>query len=330
MKASLFWRFSHWDLALPLTTRESQGRAVRTVLQLRLECERASVTSEAAPLPGLHHEGVEDLPALLPRALLALDAVRTVGGDRAVLTSLEHQLRRHQLPPSLVWALGWAWSEASGLVSTLPEDAPSSAALLAGTPHSWVEEWREAGAPEVVKVKVGRCPMEEEVRALRTLAHQAPGMELRLDANAAWSLEEALAFEEACAPLVPAFVEDPLARSQDLAPWRLRSGWPLALDASLGRQASEDVPEEGAAAWVLKAQVLGLDEVLARMERARQLGRAAPRIIISSCFESPRGLQALRRLAALAPGRPAPGLGTERWFTGKVRDEAWRQVEPRS
>lgn len=325
MKAALFWRFSHWEVLLPFTTGPST--TVRTALELRLECQRGSACSEAAPLPGLHAEKVEDLPGLLPSALHALDGVEEGADELGTLRSLEENLRLREVPPSLRWAMGWAWSEASGLVQAPPEGAPPTAALLARAPGQWVDEWQAAGAAACVKVKVGRGSRAEEIAGLRALRLAAPALELRLDANAAWSLEEALAFEAAGRELEPAFVEEPLRAVEELTRWRQHSVWPLALDEHLGHPALQASWQQEVVAWVLKPQVLGLVAVLERIKQVAELGSGAPRVIISSSFESPLGLRALRCLAALAPGRPAPGLGTERWFSGRVRRDAWRLVE---
>lgn len=323
MKAALFHRFSHWNLALPLTTDASRDLGIRSVLELRLECERGSVHAEAAPLPGLHGERVEELPRHLPAVARTLSGLDEEQGARALLGTLEEQLRKAGVPSSLVWALGWAWFQAAGLVSTLPRKAPESAALLAGPASRWVEEWRSAGCPGTVKVKVARASQQEEAAGLAALCAEEPGLQLRLDANGRWSLPEALRFHQLAHALPVEFVEDPLAAGEDRARFREACPWPLALDL---RTASPQMEEKHSGViWVIKPQVLGLGAVLTLLERAQALGEPPP--VLSSCFESPRGLLALCRLAALVPHR-SPGLGTSRWFTGQVRDEAWRLQDP--
>ncbi len=319
MKAALFHRFSHWELALPLTTEPARSFTRRTVLELRLDCGRGSVYTEAAPLPGLHAEAVEDLLKHLPAVRRVLDELDEGQGDLAVLAALERGLQQQGVPPSLVWALGWAWSQAAGLVSTLPEEAPESAALLVGPPAHWVDEWREAGKARVVKVKVARAAVEDEAAGLVELGRHGSGLELRLDANGRWSLEEALRIQSLCASVDVAHMEDPVSTRAELEAYQRQGTWPLALDLRQSYAQGEEMVQPRA--WVLKPQLLGLGKVLGLLGGMKVQGTPLP--IISSSFESPRGMLALRSLAALVPGT-APGLGTARWFTGRVLDEAWR------
>jgi muconate cycloisomerase len=86
---------------------------------------------------------------------------------------------------------------------------------------------------EDVKLKVGIGEDLERVRAVREAI--GPEMSLRLDANGAWDLDEALNFVQAVAELGIAALEQPLPRRAvaDLVELRKASEIPLVADESL-------------------------------------------------------------------------------------------------
>lgn len=315
MRLRWSWRAVDWPLRRPLTT--GAAPRVRECLELRLELGSGRGRGEAAPLPGLHRE-TRDLVAAAAARLPDLLPDADPAAPLEALSILEGMLGG--APPSLRWAAGWALVQALGWPGPGP-GAPASAGLLAGDPGGWAAA--VAAAPERAcwKAKVGRGDPVREQGALRGLRAARPALELRLDANRAFTLAEARAWQSACPGLAPAWIEEPLADPRDLPAWRAAGGWPAALDESLGGLAPAE--EERAAAWVLKPQVLGLGEVL------RRFARAAPRgipCVVSSCFEGAPGLRALAALAALAPGRPAPGLGTAEWLGRSPAAGPWRHA----
>lgn len=316
----LCWRTARWALLRPLTT--GAGTRERRVLEIRLEQEDRLGLGEAAPLPGLHHENLEDVLAVLQELARCWRERRPGEGPLELAQRAELGL-----PPSLAWALAWAWREwRSAGAPALPP--PASAGLLDSPPQCWRDELLARPPRSCWKLKVGRHPIRREVAAFRELWRLHPGLEWRLDANRAWSLAEAQEFQQACGTAVPRWLEEPLRRSTDLLEWRRQGGWPYALDEGL----QESLPAEllaGAAAWVLKPQRLGLARVDEHFAAARELARgqeSAPCCVISACFESPPGLRALEELAAQAPGLPAPGLGTRDWLGARLDERAWEEA----
>jgi O-succinylbenzoate synthase len=314
-----------WRLLEAMTSGPPAQR--RETLELRLESGSRRGWGEAAPLPGLHSETLEDLELALPHLLTELQADVGEGDLLSLVSRLEKRLESARLPPSLRWAAAWALAEALGWRGPREQPpAPPSAGLLAGPPHRWAEE-ADAHPAACWKVKVGRHPPSEEAAALNALRRLHPSAELRLDANRAYTLEEARALQRACPELAPRWIEEPLADAAELAAWLGEGGWPLAIDESL---AVAGVPVERAAAWVLKPQVLGLMRTLRFFDRSAAMAGPdcpAPLCVVSSSFESPRGLIVLEQLARLAPGRPAPGLGTRAWFEDQPEwEEPWRRL----
>ncbi len=172
----------------------------------------------------------------------------------------------------------------------------------------------EEGDPGVVKLKVGRLPVLEEVARVGMAMARFPGAMFRLDANGAWSLEEALAFAQAVPPERVAFIEEPLRDAAGYEQFDAASPVGYALDESLVRQAPVFRP--GLKALVIKPMALGgLRVALDLIALAYRHGRYA---VVSSVFESGVGVRQLAALAAArTPGVPA-GLDTYAWLDDDV------------
>ena len=171
------------------------------------------------------------------------------------------------------------------------------------------------------KVKVaepGQDPGEDEARleAVRD-AISADGL-VRIDANGAWSVDEAVSrigvLERAAGGLE--YVEQPVASVEDLAVVRRRVDVPIAADESIRRAADpyrvRDL--EAADIAVLKVQPLG--GVRACLRIAEDIGLP---VVVSSAVESSIGIAAGVALAAALPELPhACGLATVQLLTGDV------------
>lgn len=170
-----------------------------------------------------------------------------------------------------------------------------------------------------VKLKLGRAPMERERTALQALARDLPeGGLLRLDANGAWTLDQAARFLDGLAGLPVELLEEPLARPTPGALQVLARHSPvaLALDESLGRLPLERVLEERlAAVLVLKPMCQGgllPCRELARRARDRGLG-----VVITTSLDGALATTASAHLAASLDGAGAPrhhGLATSTWL----------------
>ncbi|CAN0479798.1 unnamed protein product, partial [Ectocarpus sp. 8 AP-2014] len=161
--------------------------------------------------------------------------------------------------------------------------------------------------PRVLKVKVGGIagPSEDAARTVQLLRESGSSgssssssisSTLRLDANQAWTMDEALQFsaalgDAAATGAAPAYIEEPLREARSLGKFWERSGGivPYALDESLamGREKFTD-KLEGCAAFVVKVSVVGGLSRSARLcGLARRLGAEA---VLSSAFETGVGL----------------------------------------
>ena len=175
-----------------------------------------------------------------------------------------------------------------------------------------------------VKVKVaepGQTLGDDVDRVAAVRDTLGPGGAIRVDANGAWSVDEAVgaiaALDRAAGGLE--YVEQPCSDLAELAAVRLRVGVPIAADESIRR--AEDPLRvsvlEAADIAVLKVQPLGgVQRALAVAERC-----GLP-VVVSSALETSVGLAAGVALAAALPELPyACGLATRALLDGDVSSD---------
>ena len=165
-------------------------------------------------------------------------------------------------------------------------------------------------------------PVDQEIARLEAVRDAlGPGGRIRVDANGAWSLDEALhripLLDRAAGGLE--YVEQPCASVPELAAVRRAVSVPVAADESIRR--AEDPFEvrraDAADVVVLKVQPLG--GVRACLDLAEQVGLP---VVVSSALESSVGLAAGLALAAALPDLPyACGLATSQLLAHDVVDE---------
>ncbi len=149
-----------------------------------------------------------------------------------------------------------------------------------------------------------------ELAALREVRSRLPWpFEIRLDPNAAWSLDEARARLRALAGIAPAFVEQPVEAT--LLPRLGACAVPWAADESLTIPALLDplLSARGCAAFVLKPALLG------GLGRARSLALRALDcgldVVVTHLFDGPYSMAAAAELAVSLP-RPPIACGLDR------------------
>jgi O-succinylbenzoate synthase len=196
----------------------------------------------------------------------------------------------------------------NGLV---PAVGPEEAARLAG-------EARAAGIT-TLKVKVGGGPLGADLDRVAAVRRElGPAGRIRLDANGAWSPEEAQTAlrSQALARYDLELVEQPVATLEELARLRRRVAPRLAADECVRGidDARRLAALEAADALVVKVQPLG--GVRAALAVAEAAG--VP-VIVSSLYETSIGLAAGLALAAALDDLPfACGLGTAALLAGDV------------
>lgn len=180
-----------------------------------------------------------------------------------------------------------------------------------------------AGGFGTIKVKVGGGSFESERSAVARLRGElGDTWSLRLDANGAWSVDEARANLESLAHFDVCLVEQPVAGAELLRLGETAIPWAAdecLSDAEVARRLLDpDDPEarRGCAAVVLKPALLG--GLLATRRLAAQAASLRLGVIVTHLFDGPVALAACRAVARSLGATPlacglAPHPGLAAW-----------------
>lgn len=176
----------------------------------------------------------------------------------------------------------------------------------------------------VIKMKVGALPFDEELALLSEVRQRHPTVELRLDANGAFTVAEALHKLERLAPLNIAFLEQPIRAGQwaEMAEICRQSPIAIGLDEELiSAQIAPQTPRALMEAirpqhLILKPTLLG---GLSACERWMGLCDEIGAVWwINSLLESNIGLNAICQWTSSLGDDRIHGLGTGQLFTTNV------------
>lgn len=269
----------------------------RSILVVLRDESGARGLGEAAPLPGLSRESLDDVRAELVALGTALtpselDLSRLAPSTRFALESALLELRAGERPAYAALVHDAALARVSDRIALqILLDDLELAENLAREAH--------ARGARTFKVKIGR--VGEAAReaallvALRALGHDVV---IRADANGHLDAPEILlpALDRARVE----YVEDPFSLDGDGSP-RAWVGVPIALDASVASDplaAMARARALGASFVVLKPTLLGgLERTMQLAARARMRGL---KVVLSHCLEGPVGLAAIAHLAFAA------------------------------
>lgn len=167
-----------------------------------------------------------------------------------------------------------------------------------------------------LKVKVGTGDDDRRLAAVR--AAVGAEVQLRADANAAWTVDEAVAAIRRLAAHGLEYVEQPVAGIADLSRVRRAVDVPIAADESVTDAASVEriAAADAADVIVVKPSRLGLARgvEIVRAAAGRGLG-----IVVTSVLDTSVGIAAALHLAAAAPGGLRPcGLATAPLLAGDL------------
>jgi len=157
---------------------------------------------------------------------------------------------------------------------------------------------------DCVKVKVGDPGDIDRVARVRDAV--GPDVRIRVDANGAWEVDEAIGRIGALARFDLEYVEEPVRGLEALAQVRRQVAVPIAVDESVRSLADARDARHAADVLVLKVQPCG------GVRRALQWTDAfAGPVVVTSMMETSIGLRAGLALAAALPALPySCGLGT--------------------
>ena len=189
-------------------------------------------------------------------------------------------------------------------------------AIIPEIPAEQAEEFaREAVARgcSTIKIKVGGSPDLDIARiaVVRDVLDAAFGPSvgrIRLDANAQWTRDEAIAMLERCTRYGIEYAEQPCSSLADLAVVRRETGVRIAVDEGIRTSDNPGSLELGEAADIAIIKPATLGGVLVSLDLASALGMP---VVVSGAMDSSVGLgTALALAGALPEVGGASGLGT--------------------
>ena len=338
-------RIVHYEVrpyALALTEAVTWGGKAygrREGALLRLEAADGSVGwGDAAPLPGFSRETLGEA-----RRALGVLGEAIVGQDidpgQVLLPfgAIARGLDAEAYAPSARFAFDLALADLAAQAGSRsvpqvlhPDPAvvlPLNGLLMGAADRVLADADRLAAEGyTTLKLKVGRGDLEAEAYLVQALRQRlGAAVALRLDANRAWTVDEATAFAEAVAGADVAYVEEPLQDPDGLPVLWHDTGLPVAVDESVSER-GEAAIRGWAAAAVLKPTLLG--GIAATLRLALHARSVGVRPVLSAAFESGVGLRGVAALAAATGAEPA-GLDTARWLAEDVLAEALPFDRPR-
>jgi o-succinylbenzoate synthase len=166
------------------------------------------------------------------------------------------------------------------------------------------------------KVKVAEPGQTLDDDVARVEAVRALVPTVRVDANGAWTVDEAAAAASALRPLE--YLEQPCATVEELAELRRRVDVPVAADESIRKAGDPLAVVRAGAADIAVLKVAPLGGISALLEIAARIDIP---VVISSALDSAVGIGVgLAAAAALPQLRHACGLGTGRLFAEDVAE----------
>ena len=221
-------------------------------------------------LERLHPLDRQEISAYLARRKVS--SAICAGVDLALLDWLG---KRASLPLWRIWGL-----QAHPLVPisvTVGIDSPEAA-------EKRVKNWISHFQPSIIKIKLGNPLGIEADQAMFLAVRQAvPSLELTVDANGGWSLEDAIAMSHWLKDYGVTYLEQPLAASDEQNFERLYQRSPLPIFADESCKTSQDIPRlaryvDGINIKLMKAG--GLTEA----KRMVEVARACDLKIMFGCY----------------------------------------------
>jgi L-Ala-D/L-Glu epimerase len=198
-------------------------------------------------------------------------------------------------------------------------DAIAVNRTLAGGPAAEVADRAAEGVREgysCFKLKVGLPDDAERVAAVREAIGPWPA--LRIDANGAWSPDEAVAAIEKLAPYDIQLVEQPCATLEGMAQVRREVDVPIAADESVSSPGDVRTAAATAACDVVNVKLAPSGGFSAARETLREAEAHGLDAFLSSTLDGPWGISAALQLAAAERIRLACGLATLELFDATI------------
>ena len=230
----------------------------------------------------------------------------TLAQARSALDLAAWDLQGRRTGRPVAALLGAAAGATVGVNATIGASGPAAAAAAAAA---------AVGAGfRCVKVKAGTPGDAERIAAVR--AAVGPDVAIRIDANGAWGVAEAIAALQILAPLGIELCEEPAHGIEALREVRDGSpGIPIAMDES----GTEPAALSAGAADLVCLKLARCGGISGVLEAARHARAAGADIYLASTLDGPTGIAAALHVAAALGPMPPCGLATLGLFEG-MRD----------
>ncbi len=247
---------------------------------------------EVSPLPGFSQETLAACQTQLINALQAAKLTNHSKNDQQVhvttpfLPSVSFAL--FCLQQRVPWALQ---------TSNVAQDiALISIPLLQGSLNEIIKRYRELNYPAIVKLKVARLSVAEDIKVIQSLIELNPTVQLRLDANQQWTAIQYADFLKTIDCKCIDYIEEPTLSTVDNISISTQFKVSIALDESL--LIPDTLPISNCIkALIIKPTLIGYPaRMQALLTHAQQQQLS---LSISASFESPIALQQLAYLANL-------------------------------
>ena len=272
---------------------------VRELVLLRIEDDDGAVGyGEAAPFPGYDDVSLDDVIAALLNGGPGPPQARTA----EEMARLDPEARREGRP------LGEPGAEAIPVNRTLGAGPPDEVAARAA------EGVRDGYA--CFKVKVGLPDDADRVAAVRSAVGPWPA--IRLDANGAWTVPEAIEAINALAAFDIQLVEQPCRTLEELAEVRRAVTVPLAADESVATPDDVRAAVAAGACDVVNVKLAPSGGFGSAREALREAASHGLATFLSSTLDGPWGIAAALQLAAAERVQLACGLATLELFDASL------------
>lgn len=310
-------------LRTPLETAHGTVAERELLDVLVIAADGVAGAGEAAPLPSYDGVTLDDVRA-------ALEDCRPILHDAEGLprARVAQACREAAVLPQAVAAIDVALWDLAGRRAGEPVwkllGAPRAAdvevnALVGATDRAGAAAEAAAAVAagfRCVKVKVGVGDDGGRLAAVR--AAVGPGVALRIDANGAWTVEQARAVLRLLAPATIELCEEPVHGVEELRALQQETDLPIAMDES-------GIAPGALASGACRAVCLKLSRcggITGLLEAAQAARAAGSEVYLASTFDGPLGIAAaLHAASAIGPMRPS-GLATLDAFDGLDIDPA--------
>ncbi len=289
---------------------------------------------EASPMPGL----CSDSPEQIQRDLGRLTSIAEA--PPSSIQDLDRWVCNHASTAVVRHALGSAVVDIMAQMASLPVARILNTQARSEVPvsHLYTDDDALFHATmlgcQTVKVKVGVEPLSneiEKVTAIRGIV--GPDIDIRLDANGAWSEEDAHKAIESFRPLGVRTIEDPVATSQFAAMARLRgSGIDIAADEAVTSMGTLKGLLAASAIDAIVVKPMRIGTPMAALELIDEADRNGIATIVTTTIDGAIGRMMALHIAAAAPTSKlrACGLNTGGWLasdTATTPDMAGSHVD---